>query len=137
MTKYATCTNCLGVFDENHLTSNYCLGIEFRDCPKCNEAYRDEIKANYLNSFANKKRIELPDDEIVEQYQNGATLTELGKKYGVTAATISSRVKHLRKKYIIDLDEAKKMRDAGLNIKEIAKSLNLAYSIVYRKIRYI
>ena len=46
----------------------------------------------------NVKRIDLPMEEIISEYQSGMTLTQLAEKYGVSITTIYKRLKKNREK---------------------------------------
>ena len=73
------------------LTKEY--GVSYRTIRnRISEYYEKEGKQKPKPKRKSKLKIELPIDEIVEKWEQGNTLIELTKEYGVSYRTIQSRI---------------------------------------------
>lgn len=83
----------------NMFKENYVKGEWFTDCEKIRNFINNPIiiePEDVLHRIANY--LKLPTSKIIEEYKNGSTCVELGKKYNCTNGTILRRLpKELRR----------------------------------------
>jgi hypothetical protein len=70
--------------------------------------------AQRIEALAAARRISLPVDAIAAEYKAGATLTELGLKYGVSRLTIRNRLVYAEVIEPRDEDEREAVQRAAL-----------------------
>lgn len=80
--------------------------------------------------------------QLCKEYELGATVVALAKKYEVTEATIRSRIARAggklrgpRKRHATDAQIARLYRDKGLTMREVASTLRVAVGTVCKRLK--
>lgn len=75
-----------------------------------------------------KTKIELPIDEVVEKWKQGATQSELEKEYGVSISTINTRISEYNEKKEIEtkLSKHKNVENNGEKLRIVKSSSIIA-----------
>ena len=130
------------------LTKEY--GVSYRTIRnRISEYYEKEGKQKTKPKRKSKLKIELPIDEIVEKWEQGNTLIELTKEYGVSYRTIRNRIseyyekegkqktKPKRKskpKKELPIDEIVEKWEKGVTQRELTKEYGVSYRTIQSRI---
>ena len=103
----------------------------------CNRLRENGVKIRPSRSM---KRIDLPVEEIISEYQSGMNITKLAEKYGVNHNVIHKRlrengVKIRSKKINLPVEEIISEYQSGMNIYLLADKYGVSKDVIYRRLR--
>ena len=116
---------------------------------RISEYYEKEGKQKTKPKRKSKLKIELPIDEIVEKWEQGNTLIELTKEYGVSYRTIRNRIseyyekegkqktkpkRKLKPKKELPIDEIVEKWEKGVTQRELTKEYGVSYRTIQSRI---
>ena len=103
---------------------------------------RERLKENEvkIRSSRSMKRIDLPIEEIISEYQSGLSINKLADKYGVNFNTIWRRIKEngvkIRSNKInLPVEEIISEYQAGMNIYLLADKYGVGKDVIYKRLR--
>ena len=85
------------------------------------------------------KKIELPVEEIISEYESGLSTYQLAEKYGVSSFTIRERlrengVKIRPKKINLPMEEIISEYESGLSVLKLADKYGVNHSVIYKRL---